>query len=344
MEDCALLFKSEDFELANGGLLAELEISYECYGQLNDHKTNAIMVSHGITSSHIAAGEQTEDRRRGWYQELIGPGKLMDTDRYCVISSNCLGSCYGSTGPASTNPATGKPYGQEFPEITYSDMVRAQHGLLQELGVEHLTAYVASSIGGFQAFQWAVTFPEFISAIIALDTAPKDTLDFGSGVLGLMDRFSKDPNWNNGDYYSKGSLAETLTEIQMETLRGYGFVDKLEPHLGDAEREAILAEIARDWALEFDPHSLISLTWAGATFNVEDDLGKIVAPILYVLCNTDEWFPASIGKDVMAKLLSAGVDATYHEVDSPLGHFATTEEPDKWVPAAAEFLSRSEKP
>ena len=336
-----MIHHSVNFELTSGLRLGELDIAYECYGELNDQKTNAIMVAHGISSSHIAAGEQTEDRRRGWYNELIGPGKFLDTDRYCVISSNCLGSCYGTTGPASTNPATGKPHGGDFPEISYVDMVRVQHLLLQELGIEHLMAFVASSIGGFQAFQWAVTFPEFISAIVALDTAPKDTLDFGSGVPGLLDLFSKDANWNDGDFYSKGSLVETLTAIRVETLKGYGFEDKLDAGLSVAEREAILADTARDWASEFDPHSLITLTRAGAAFDVEDDLSKIVAPILYVLCNTDEWFPASIGKDVVEKLLSAGVDATYHEVDSALGHFATTEEPEKWVPVAEDFLRRA---
>ena len=103
-----MIYHSEDFELAKGSRIAALEIAYECYGELNDHKTNAIMVSHGITSSHIAAEEQTADRRRGWYDELIGPGKLLDTDRYCVISSNCLGSCYGSTGPAQVEEQIGR--------------------------------------------------------------------------------------------------------------------------------------------------------------------------------------------------------------------------------------------
>lgn len=333
-----MIFSSEKFDLASGERIAELEIVYECYGELNDQKNNAIMVAHGITSSHFAAGPPTADRRRGWYDELIGPGKLLDTDLYCVISSNCLGSCYGSTGPGSINPATGMPYGRDFPDISYEDIVRAQHLLLRSLGVRSLKAFVASSIGGFQAFQWAVTFPGFAEVTIALDTATRDTFDVGSTLPGLLDRLAADPNWNDGDFYSVGSMAGTLTQIRIETLKSYGFEEKLDAGLSASERETILWETAQEWAKEFDPNSLLLLMRAWATFDVEDKLGRISAPILYVLCNTDEWFPASIGEEVLEKLKKAKVDATFLQIDSRLGHFATTEESEKWVPTAREFI------
>ncbi|MDA5093935.1 alpha/beta fold hydrolase [Aliiroseovarius sp. KMU-50] len=333
-------FHTDDFKLDSGQIIENLEISYECYGQLNHNKDNVILVAHGITSSHHAVGAPTPDRRRGWYNEIIGSKKLLDTDRYCIISSNCLGSSYGSTGPASRNPSTGEPYGRDFPEITYRDVVRAQYLLLQAIGVHHLVAIVASSVGGFQAFQWAVTYPDFMSAIIALDTAPKDTFDTASSLNGLLERFSSDPNWNDGDYYSKGSMAESLTRLRVETLRSFGFEDKLAEDLDAAERERILWETAREWAMEFDAHSLLTLMRAWSTFNVEGEFNRIAAPMLYVLCDTDEWFPARIGRDVLEKLHSAGVKADYCEVNSPLGHYATTEEPEKWVPTAREFLNR----
>jgi homoserine O-acetyltransferase len=335
-EDRMSLFTSKDFELENGERLPVFEIAYECYGEMAEDRGNVILVSHGITSSHHAAGAPTLDRRRGWYGELIGPGKLFDTDRYYVVSPNCLGSCYGSTGPASRNPRTGRPYRLSFPEISYTDMVGAQRSLLVSLGVEKLLAVAGSSIGGFQAFQWAVTYPDFASAIIALDTAPRDPFDTGAAVPGLLETFSRDANWNGGDY-ADGAMVETLTKLRIETLRLYGFEDKLE--VADlAERQSILLGTAREWAMEFDANSLVALSRAIGTFNVENDLAKIKAPLLYVLCDTDKWFPASLGEDVLTKLRSAGVDARFHQVHSKLGHYATAEEPEKWVPVAREFL------
>ena len=334
------LFKSSSFRLKNGDVLPELKVAYETYGELNSDKSNVILVTHGITSSHVAAGAPTLDRRRGWYAEIIGPGKLFDTDRYCVVSSNTLGSCYGSTGPASRNPVTEQRYGSSFPQICYEDIVRAQHALLTSLGVERLSVVAGTSIGGFQAFQWAVTYPGFMSAILALDTAPRVPFDTSSLVKDLIEIFSKDPNWNDGDY-QVGSMVGTLTDQRIATLRSFGFEEKL-GIADEAKRQDILVKTAREWAMEFDPNSLIALFRAQVRFNVENDLAKIKAPLMYILCDTDEWFPASLGDDVMAKLKAASVDARFHQVHSEFGHYATTEEPEKWVPEAQAFLQQLE--
>lgn len=332
-------FASRNFVLANGTVLPELEIAYELYGEMDAGRGNVILVTHGISSSHHAAGPPTLDRRRGWYAEIIGPGKFLDTDRYCIVSSNTLGSCYGSTGPASANPLTGGRCGMSFPEICYEDIVRAQHLLLSSLGVNRIVAVVGSSIGGYQTFQWAVTFPEFMSVILALDTAPKDPFDATSMAGRLIDTFASDPNWNGGDYRA-GGMVEALTSYRMEMLRSYGFEEKL-GDVDDDARQAILSRTAREWAEEFDPLSLIALFRAGGTFNVEGDLAKIKAPLMYVLCDTDDWFPASLGEDVMARLNEAGVDARFHKIHSELGHYASTEEPQKWVPQAQKFLQEA---
>ena len=147
------IFQAKGFELTSGAVLPELDIAYETYGDMSPAKNNVILATHGISSSHHAAGEITVDRRRGWWSEVIGPGKVFDTDRYCIVSSNALGSCYGSTGPASINSETEKPYGTGFPAFNYEDIVNAQHLLLQSLGIEKLIAVAGSSLGGFQAFQ-----------------------------------------------------------------------------------------------------------------------------------------------------------------------------------------------
>jgi homoserine O-acetyltransferase len=332
------IFRSHDFELANGIRLAEVEIAYECYGEIADDKSNVILVTHGITSSHHATGTATLDRRRGWWSEVIGPEKVYDTTRYCIVSSNILGSSYGSTGPASLDPNTGKPYGTRFPAITFEDIVRAQHLLLQSLGVCQLVAVAGNCIGGFQAFQWAVTFPNFMKSVIAMDTGPKDLFDTGAGIPDLIATLTQDPNWNDGDYYAQGRVVEALTDLRVKTLKSYGFEDKLERGPDQPAPEAVMLETAREWAKEFDAHSLITLMRAWADFNVEDELHKVSAKIFYVLCDTDELFPASVGQTVMAKFRTAGVDATYHEVNSRLGHYATTEEPEKWTHEVEEFL------
>ena len=331
-------FCTRNFLLAGGAVLAEVEIAYEVYGEIAPARDNVILVTHGITSSHHAAGTITADRRKGWWHEVIGPGKLFDTTRYAIVSSNVLGSCYGSTGPASRDPATGRPYGAGFPSITLEDIVRAQHLLLRALGVDRLVAVAGSSIGGFQAFQWAVSFPDFMAGVLALDTAPRDLFDSAANVPALIDRLANDPNWNDGDYYARGSMEESLTAIRADTLRSYGFEERLKG-LGDqSARAAVLLEAAREWAREFDANSLITLRRAMGSFDVEGDFHKIRARLLYILADSDEWFPASIGKDVMSKLLGAGVDAVFLQVYSPHGHYATTEEPEKWVPEAARFL------
>ncbi len=332
------IFCAPTFNLNNGATLSDIEIAYECYGEFNVDKSNAILVTHGTTSSHIAAGTVTLDRRKGWWNEVIGPGLLFDTNKYCMISTNVLGSSYGSTGPASINPATGSPYGTGFPEICLEDIVRAQQLLLQSLGIAKLIAVAGASIGGFQAFQWAVTFPGFMSGIMALDTAPKDILDTGSSLKILLDELSKDPSWNNGDYYDTGGMEDKLTTIRIDTLKSYGIEEKLGDSMGEADRGKIIRETAQEWAREFDTNSLITQMRAVASFNVESELGNIQAKVLYVLCDTDEWFPSSIGKEVTSKLIDAGVDAKFLEVHSRYGHYATTEEPEKWIPEAKKFL------
>jgi homoserine O-acetyltransferase len=332
------LFQARDFPLAGGAVLAELAVAYECYGELAPDRGNAILVTHGITSSHHAAGAIAADRRTGWWSEAIGPGKVFDTERYCVVSSNMLGSCYGSTGPASIDPATGRPYGRHFPAISFEDIVKAQHLLLRALGIERLVAVAGQSLGGFQAFQWAVTFPDFMAGIVAMDTAPRDLFDSASAADGLVAELAKGANWNGGDYYGGAGMEKALTAIRIAILKSYGFEERLAGTA--AEREAVLAETARDWAREFDANSLIALRRAMARYNVEDEFHRIRARLIYVLCDTDEWFPARIGKDVMAKLAKAGVEATFLEVKSRHGHYATSEEPEKWVLAVRQFLER----
>ncbi|PYN82968.1 MAG: hypothetical protein DMD96_04245 [Candidatus Rokuibacteriota bacterium] len=333
-------FTVASFKLESGQVLPDLTLAYETYGRLAPDGRNVILVTHGFTSNHHAAGTYTAaDPSAGWWDGLIGPGKAIDTDRYFVVSSNMLGSSFGSTAPASKNPTTGKPYGPDFPTITLSDIVGAQKLLLDGLGVRHLVAVTGPSYGGFQTFQWAVTYPTFMSGIVPVVSALR-----GSGrndaVKTLRDRFATDANWNGGWHYERGGIYPTLLQLRIETLERYGQNEVLARTIADpAQRAERIKQLAEGWARRFDPNSMITLLKAAVKYDVERDLGRVRAKALYVLSRTDKLFPSSIAPAVMDKLTRAGVDAKYFEIDTELGHLASGPEWAKWAPTLKEFIA-----
>jgi homoserine O-acetyltransferase len=333
-------FTSRGFELESGAKLPEMKLAFATYGTLAPGGTNAMLLTHGFTSNHHAAGRWgANDENLGWWDNLVGSGKTIDTDRFFCVSSNMLGSSYGSTSPATINPATGKPYGLDFPEITLGDIVRAQKLMLDDLGVRHLHAVAGPSFGGYQAFEWAVTFPTFMDRIVAVVTAPTGRRA-GDPVKAMLDRFAADPNWNGGQHYERGGIGRTMTELRIETLKGYGAWEAQAAAFPDpVAREARLRAMAEAWAKEFDPNSMITLRKATLTFDAARDFAKIRARVLYVLSRTDKLFPPSLAPDVMAKLGAAGVNARYVDLDSDFGHLAPNPDWKKWAPALAEFLA-----
>ena len=337
-------FMVPSFKLESGRVLPELALAYETYGQLAPDGRNAILVTHGFTGNHFAASAPTSDMPfAGWWSGLVGAGKAIDTDRYFVVSSNMLGSSYGSTAPASTNPKTGKPYGPDFPDITLTDIVGAQKLLLDSLGVRHLVAVAGPSFGGYQAFQWAVSYPSFMTGVVPVVTAPK-----GSGgeaaVKVLQDRFAADPSWNGGWHYDRGGIFSTLVQHRVETLERYGQNEALARTIPDpAVRAARLRQLAETWARQFDPNSMITLRKAAVRYDAERDFSRIRAKVLYVLSRTDKLFPPSIASAVMDRLQRAGVEAQYFEIDTELGHSASGPEWAKWAPALKDFLAKLEQ-
>jgi homoserine O-acetyltransferase len=328
------------FRLESGRALPDATLAFETYGRLAPDGRNAILITHGLTSHHHAAGKYAPaDRPVGWWNGLIGPGKAIDTNRYYVVSSNVLGSSYGSTGPPSVNPATGKPYGPDFPGLTLRDMVTAQRLLLDGLGVRRLVAVVGPSFGGYQAFQWAVTYPNFMRGIVAVVTAPRG-IDTPEAIAALVRRFASDPNWNGGWHYDRGGIPATMSALRVETLKRYGFREVLARAIPAPERrEARLREMAGAWARQFDPNSLVILRRAGQQFDAERDVHKIRAKVLYVLSRTDKLFPPSIAPGVMARLAAAGVEARYFEIETEFGHSASGPEWAKWGPMLRDFLN-----
>jgi homoserine O-acetyltransferase len=337
-------FTDYGFVLDSGRVLPEMTLAFETYGRLAVDGRNAILLTHGFTSSHHFAGKYSPlDRSAGSWDGLVGPGKAIDTDRYFVVASNMLGSSYGSTAPATVNPATGKRYGPDFPDISLRDIVRAQKDLLAALGVRHLVAVVGPSFGGYQAFQWAVSYPDFMSRVVPVVTAPK-----GSGseesVARLLRRFAQDPSWNGGWHYDRGGIPATMTALRVETLHRYGTNERLAVTIPDpADREAAIRRRAETWARQFDPNSMVVLRRAASRYDVERDFRKIRAKVLYVLSRTDKIFPPSIARDVLDKLSRAGVEAKYYEIDTEFGHSASGPEWAKWGPTLKTFLDALEK-
>lgn len=197
-----------------------------------------MLLVHGYTSSQHMAGRSGENGAEGSWDGLVGPDKAIDTDRLFVVSSNMLGSCFGSTNPAFANPATGKPCGPDFPDITLVDIANAQKAQLDSLGVRHLVAVGGPSFGGCQTFQWGVTHPGFMDELVAVVSAPK-----GSGgeasMKALIDALAKDPNWNGGQYYDKGGITGILTDLRVATLKRYRIDEQLAARFPDKDaREA----------------------------------------------------------------------------------------------------------
>lgn len=333
------VFSARDFRLASGRTLPELRIAYETYGRLAADRRNAVLLTHGYTSSHHMVGRDGSTMAEGLWSTLVGPGMAVDADRLFVVSSNMLGSSYGSTGPAHLDPATGQRYGPDFPDISLVDIVTAQRALLRHLGVGHLVAVIGPSYGGFQAFQWAVTFPDFMDGIVPVTADYKSS--GGAGLAALLAELEADPRWNNGRFYDVGGVLETLTRIRVNTLVGYGMHEHLGTAFPDpAARQAEIARAARRWASEFDANSLIVLGRAGARFNVEAGLTRIQARVLYVLSRTDQLFPPALGPTVMARLRAAGVRAEYVEIDSALGHAAPGLDGARWAPQLGAFMAQ----
>jgi homoserine O-acetyltransferase len=333
-------FTFEDFRLSSGEILPEVTLVYVTRGHLAPNGRNAILVTHGYTSGPrmIEPGVASSE---GAWSTLVGPGAPIDTERYFVVCSNMLGSSYGSTNAASIDPRTGKPYGSTFPKITVADIVTAQMRLLAHLGVSHLRAVVGPSYGGFQAFQWAVTFPDFMDGVAPVVTSPLPPQS--DREQGLLTWFEKDPNWNGGDYYDNGGVHDTLTALRVDTLTRYGLADSLADRFPDpAAREAELHRIASAWADVFDANSLFILGRAMATYDVSKDYGRIKVPVLYVLSRTDALFPPTLAPGVMAALRAAGVDAGYVEIDSEHGHLASGADAGKWAPALRAFIAKLE--
>jgi homoserine O-acetyltransferase len=326
-----------DVRLSGGGELAEATIAYRTLGRLNAAGDNAVLVLHGYTTgpSMLEAGSNVAE---GSWSELVGPGRAIDSDRYYVVCPNMLGSSYGSTGPGSVNPATGVPYGADFPRISVEDIVATQALLMEAIGVRRLAAVIGPSFGGYQALQWAVMYPHMVERVVAAVSAPFNPAGAVTASR-LLIALSSEPGWNEG-HPAPGAMLQFLARLRVDTLRRYGVDAELRPRFPDeAARGVELQRLACEWAQGFDAGSLVTLGQAAESFDLRPRLAEIRAPILWVLSRTDTVFSPALAREVAPLLDAAGVAWSYLEIDSEKGHFASGADAGLWAGTLREFMT-----
>jgi homoserine O-acetyltransferase len=328
--------------LEGGGRLGPVTVAYETYGSLDAEKSNAILVVHALSGDAHAAGYHDGEKNPGWWDSMIGPGKALDTNSYFVICSNVIGGCRGSTGPSSPDPKTGKPYGSDFPIISIRDMVDAQRHLISHLGIERLLSVVGGSMGGMQALQWMVSYPERLRSAIPISTALKHTpQQIAFNEVGRQSIMA-DPNWNGGNYYGGPPPAKGLAVARMVGHITYMSETSMEDKFGrrlreskrevkfspDFEVEGYLENRGENFVRRFDANSYLYITKAMDYFDVvgpkapSEIFKGIRAKVLVIAFKSDWLYPAHQSQEIVRACKWAGVDATYCEVHSTYGHDA----------------------
>ena len=354
--------------LEAGGSLRDVTIAYETWGRLDAAGRNAVLVCHALTGdSHASGAQEPGHATSGWWAELIGPGLAIDTDRYFVVCVNVIGGCQGSTGPASPNPRTGKPYGSRFPVVTARDMVRTQCRLADHLGVDRWLSVLGGSMGAMQALEWAVMFPDRVQSLVPIAVGARS-----SGWQVAYSRVGRqaivlDPNWQDGEYYESGpgggphrglAVARALAQITYrsdqefesrfhrdlaESGDGMGLWDRFQV-------ESYLDHHGRKLAHRFDANSYITLNKAMDLHDIGRDrggvaaaLGRVRVPTLVVSVNSDTLYPPHQQVEIRDLLASQGTQTDYLTIDSPHGHDGFLIESGQLGPVVRDWLARVEK-
>jgi len=348
-------------ELECGTKFGPVTVQYETYGELNNGHDNAVLVCHALSGDAHAAGYSSpEDEKPGWWNDMIGPGKAFDTDYYYVICANVLGGCKGSTGPESINPATNRPYGSDFPVVTIGDMVKVQKQLIDHLEIDQLLAVTGGSMGGMQALEWAVTYPDKMKAVIPIATTPRlSPQGIAFNEVGRQAIFA-DPNWRNGNYYDGQSpdiglalarMVGHITYLSEKSMRekfgrdlryrkGYAYNFDTEFQV-----ESYLHYQGEKFTSRFDANSYLYLTKAMDYFDLtsgghtlRENLKHVTAKFLIIAFTGDWLFPADHNKQIANALRNNGTDVTYVELQSDYGHDAFLVELEQQTTLISAFL------
>jgi len=356
------------FALESGGRLQEIMVAYEAWGRLDADASNAVLICHALTGdSHAAGGISPGHPSVGWWNDLIGPGRAIDTDRYFVVCSNVLGGCQGTTGPASIDSSTGRPYGSEFPQVSVRDMVRVQKLLADRLGVESWLSVVGGSMGGMQVLEWGAMYPRRVRSLVALaTTAAASAMQIAWGAVERLSIVT-DPNYNGGDYYDApagGGPWQGLMigrEIAQITYRSAEVFDRrfarahhdprseFEPW-GRFEIESYLDHHGQKLVRRFDANSYLVVSKAMDLHDMGRGRGGVAValqrlhvPVLTASISSDTLYPPCQQAEIRREIEAGGGKCRYEMIDSPEGHDGFLLESERLSPPIRETLEQAEK-
>ncbi|WP_374762883.1 homoserine O-acetyltransferase MetX [Yunchengibacter salinarum] len=345
--DTATLFRDSPLRLDSGASLSPVSVAYETHGTLSARGDNAILICHALTGDQYVASTNPVTGKPGWWDRLVGPGKLIDTNRFYVICSNVLGGCSGTTGPASINPETGDPFGLDFPVITIRDMVRVQAALLDHLGIDRLLGVIGGSMGGMQVLEWLTTYPDRLHSAVAIATAARHTAqNIAFHEVGRQ-AIMADPDWREGRYWADGGQpAKGLSVARMTAHITYLSEDALTAKFGRnlQDRNAVTFGFDADFQVEsylrhqgisfvdrFDANSYLYITRAMDYLDIPARHGGRLADAFAsaahvrtcVIAFSSDWlYPTGENKAIVHALNAAGVPVSFAEIHSDKGHDA----------------------
>ncbi len=357
---------TEPLALRSGAELPAFELAYETYGRLNEARSNAVLVCHALNASHHVAGFYQNDAQNiGWWDNLVGPGKPLDTNRFFVVGSNYLGSCFGSTGPASINPATGTPWGAAFRVVTVEDWVEAQRRLADRLGIERFAAVIGGSLGAMQALQWSLSYPERVRHSIVIAAAAKLTPQNIAFNEVARQAIMTDPDFHGGHYYEKGVVPTRGLRIarmigHITYISGEAMAEKFgrvlrrgQPGFDfdiDFEVESYLRYQGDKFSSYFDANTYLRITKALDYFDPAADYGgdltkalaRARAAFLVVSFKSDWRFTPERSREMVRALLDNRRIVSYLELDAPGGHDAFLLEDPRYHTALRSYFANIE--
>ena len=346
MISCAESATFPSITLDSGAIVAPVEVAYETYGSLNTAKNNAIVVLHAFSGDAHAAGEG------GWWTNMIGPGKAFDTDRYFVICSNVLSGCRGTTGPGSINPETSCPWGMNFPSVSIADMVRLQKMLIDHLGIARLLAVAGGSMGGMQALEWAVAYPDHVAAAIPIATTARHSAQqIAFNEVGRQ-AIMADPDWSGGNYYTGRPPARGLSVARMVGHITYMSDESMRQKFGrrlrapdQFEVESYLQYRGSKFVDRFDANSYIYITRAMDSFDLTErgslpSLFERIRTRFLVISFTSDWlYPSYQSQEIVSALRSRNCDVAYCNLSAHYGHDSFLVEVEEQTEIVRGFLA-----
>jgi homoserine O-acetyltransferase len=358
---------AEPLPLQGGGTLADYTLMYETYGTLNAERSNAVLVCHALNASHHVAGMYEGDKNAGWWNNMVGPGKPVDTNRFFVIGVNNLGSCFGSTGPMHDNPATGKPYGASFPVVTVEDWVAAQARLADQLGIARFAAVMGGSLGGMQALAWSMMYPDRLAHCVVIASTPKLSAQNIAFNDVARQAIMSDPDYRGGDFYAHGVVPKNgLRVARMVGHITYLSDDDMAAKFGRKLRNAAVSndykfDFGIDFEIEsylryqgdkfseyFDANTYLLITKALDYFDparaFDGDLTKALAGTkaeFFVASFSTDWrFSPERSREIVEALVCNRRRVTYAEIDAPHGHDAFLLEDARYINMVRAYYER----